>query len=75
VDCIADQIKQVFLNISMNAIEAMHSEGGQLSVDMDTETLPGMTGVVFREQVPVFHLRTYTTCLSLSSPTSRVALG
>ena len=52
VDCIADQIKQVFLNISMNAIEAMHSEGGQLSVDMDTETLPGMTGVVFRDTGP-----------------------
>ena len=34
VDCVRDQILEVFLNISMNAIEAMQTRGGILSVDM-----------------------------------------
>ncbi len=34
VNCNEDQIKQVFINISMNAIEAMQPEGGCLSVQV-----------------------------------------
>jgi signal transduction histidine kinase len=34
VDCIKDQLIEVLLNISMNAIEAMQPEGGVLSVNM-----------------------------------------
>jgi len=34
VEGIADQLKQVFLNISLNAIEAMQPTGGVLSVNM-----------------------------------------
>ncbi len=33
-DCVRDQILEVFLNISMNAIEAMQRNGGTLFVDM-----------------------------------------
>ncbi len=34
VDCVRDQILEVFLNICMNAIEAMQNHGGSLFVDM-----------------------------------------
>jgi PAS domain S-box-containing protein len=34
VECVRDQILEVFLNISMNAIEAMQSKGGTIFVDM-----------------------------------------
>ena len=34
VNCIRDQIVEVFLNISMNAIEAMQPDGGELSIGM-----------------------------------------
>lgn len=34
INCVRDQILEVFLNISMNAIEAMQGNGGTLFVDM-----------------------------------------
>jgi len=37
VSGIADQLKQVFLNICLNAIEAMEPGGGQLSVSVSSE--------------------------------------
>jgi len=47
---VRDQILEVFLNISMNAIEAMKSTGGKLSVDMAFKD--EQVGVVFRDSGP-----------------------
>jgi signal transduction histidine kinase len=52
VNCVADQIKQVFLNISMNAIEAMQPGGGKLFVDMVLSPPSDQTGIVFRDTGP-----------------------
>jgi PAS domain S-box-containing protein len=50
INCVRDQILEVFLNISMNAIEAMQSRGGTLFVDMiEAEE---RTGVIFRDTGP-----------------------
>jgi len=49
---IADQLKQVFLNISLNAIEAMQSSGGTLFVDLIADPDSGQVGVVFRDTGP-----------------------
>lgn len=50
ITCVRDQILEVFLNISMNAIEAMQIRGGTLYVDMiKTEE---RTGVIFRDTGP-----------------------
>ena len=50
INCVRDQILEVFLNISMNAIEVMQSSGGVLSVDM--HLLGEQVGVVFRDSGP-----------------------
>jgi len=52
VNCVEDQIKQVFLNISMNAIEAMQPEGGKLFLDMVMSPPSDQVGVVFRDTGP-----------------------
>jgi signal transduction histidine kinase len=50
---IADQLKQVFLNISMNAIEAMQPDGGKLTVGLEANQrqVPGMI-VSFKDTGP-----------------------
>ena len=46
----ADQIKQVFINICMNAIEAMQPSGGELRVDLVlVEDNPHEIGVKFQD--------------------------
>jgi PAS domain S-box-containing protein len=50
INCVRDQILEVFLNISMNAIEAMQAKGGALSVDMCDND--GQVGVVFKDSGP-----------------------
>ncbi len=50
INCVRDQILEVFLNISMNAIEAMKSTGGTLSVDMDLND--EQVGVIFTDNGP-----------------------
>ncbi|MGE5223202.1 MAG: ATP-binding protein [Omnitrophica WOR_2 bacterium] len=50
VKVIADQIKQVFINISMNAIEAMQPNGGILDISICQET--SKVGVSFRDHGP-----------------------
>jgi signal transduction histidine kinase len=37
----ADELKQVFLNISLNAIEAMQTAGGSLIVSLQNQDVPG----------------------------------
>ncbi|MFQ5576517.1 MAG: PAS domain S-box protein [Anaerolineae bacterium] len=51
VSGIADQLKQVFLNISLNAIEAMQPDGGALCVELATAD-SGRVGVIFRNTGP-----------------------
>lgn len=49
---IADQLKQVFLNIGVNAIEAMKPGGGRLEVSLVTDVDRGRVGVVFKDSGP-----------------------
>ncbi len=50
VDGLADQIKQVFLNISLNAIEAMQPGGGPISVFVTRLTENKQVAVAFKDQ-------------------------
>jgi PAS domain S-box-containing protein len=50
INSVRDQILEVFLNISMNAIEAMQSQGGTLFVDMIKSE--EKTGVIFKDTGP-----------------------
>jgi signal transduction histidine kinase len=52
VNGIADQIKQVFLNIGMNAIEAMPPDGGQLKVDLILSEDGSEVGIKFQDNGP-----------------------
>jgi PAS domain S-box-containing protein len=52
VNCDADQIKQVFINIGMNAIEAMQPDGGILSVQVIRSEDGRQAGVIFRDTGP-----------------------
>ncbi len=52
VNGIADQLKQVFLNISMNAIEAMQPDGGKLWVHLTFEGDEDIVGVAFTDNGP-----------------------
>jgi len=44
-----DQLKQVFLNLSLNAIEAMQPEGGELTVSTQIEAFGNQVGVAFSD--------------------------
>ncbi len=50
MDCVRDQILEVFLNISMNAIEAMQGNGGTLFVDMVRSE--DQVGVIIKDTGP-----------------------
>jgi nitrogen fixation negative regulator NifL len=52
VNVIRDQIIEVLLNISMNAMEAMQPSGGILSVDMIQSTDQQQVGLVLRDTGP-----------------------
>jgi signal transduction histidine kinase len=49
VKAIPDQMKQVFLNLSLNAIEAMQPDGGVLKVRVDTKKRKGLVGISFSD--------------------------
>jgi PAS domain S-box-containing protein len=49
---IPDQIKQVFLNISLNAIEAMQPDGGVLHIGMSYSPSLDLIGVSFQDNGP-----------------------
>ena len=51
-NCDADQIKQVFINIGMNAIEAMQPEGGTLAVSVIRSEDGRQGGIIFRDTGP-----------------------
>jgi PAS domain S-box-containing protein len=50
--CVRDQIIEVFLNICMNAIEAMQTHGGTLSIDMVFPIDRNQVGVKFSDSGP-----------------------
>ena len=50
IHCVRDQILEVFLNISVNAIEAMQHHGGKLFVDMKVSD--GWAYISFRDSGP-----------------------
>jgi signal transduction histidine kinase len=52
VHCNADQIKQVFINIGMNGIEAMQPGGGTLEVSWSLKDEPRQVGVAFHDTGP-----------------------
>lgn len=49
---IVDQIKQVFLNICLNAIEAMQPDGGVLRVGVCYRETPRFVGIAFQDSGP-----------------------
>jgi signal transduction histidine kinase len=52
VNGVIDQIKQVFLNISLNAIESMQPAGGSLKVSISTVKETNMVAIVFKDNGP-----------------------
>jgi len=52
VNCVSDQIKQVFINICSNAIEAMQPDGGTLSVALLRSDDASQVGVGFQDTGP-----------------------
>jgi PAS domain S-box-containing protein len=52
IRCIRDQIIEVFLNITLNAIEAMQATGGVLSVNMVQSTDNAQVGVIISDTGP-----------------------
>jgi nitrogen fixation negative regulator NifL len=52
ISCIRDQMIEVFLNICMNAIEAMQPDGGTISVNMVPSTDKTQVGVIFSDSGP-----------------------
>jgi signal transduction histidine kinase len=52
VDCVKDQLLEVLLNISMNAIEAMQPDGGTISVNMVQSADNDKVGVVISDSGP-----------------------
>lgn len=52
VEGVPDQLKQVFLNICLNAIDAMESQGGSLLVDFKVNPNMGEVGVSFQDTGP-----------------------
>jgi PAS domain S-box-containing protein len=52
VSCVREQILEVFLNICMNAIEAMQPTGGTLLVNMVHSSEKGQVGIVISDTGP-----------------------
>ncbi len=54
ISCVRDQIIEVLLNISMNAIEAMQPRGGIISIDMLQPIDKDQVGVIISDNGPGF---------------------
>jgi PAS domain S-box-containing protein len=52
VEGVPDQLKQVFLNIGLNAIDAMEPKGGSLKIDFKVNPETDQAGVCFRDTGP-----------------------
>ena len=71
VRMVADRLKQVFINVATNAIEAMQPAGGQLEVNATLSADGTQVGVGFKDCGPGIPPRISTACSSPSSPPSR----
>lgn len=49
VHAIPDQLKQVFLNLSLNGIEAMQPDGGKLSIQAQFDPIGERVGMMFSD--------------------------
>lgn len=52
ISCVRDQIIEVFLNITLNAVEAMQASGGILSVNMVQSSDKAQIGVIISDTGP-----------------------
>jgi PAS domain S-box-containing protein len=52
VEGVPDQLKQVFLNVCLNAIDAMEQKGGRLSINFEVDLVAKQVGVCFRDTGP-----------------------
>jgi PAS domain S-box-containing protein len=52
IEGVADQLKQVFLNISLNAIDAMQQEGGKIIINLKKSEDGSQAGICFRDTGP-----------------------
>jgi signal transduction histidine kinase len=52
IEGVADQLKQVFLNISLNAIDAMEPGGGKITIDLRVSDDNHLAGVCIRDTGP-----------------------
>ena len=52
IRCVRDQIIEVFLNLTLNAIEAMQASGGILSVNMVQSSDKAQVGVIISDNGP-----------------------
>ena len=52
VEGVPEQLKQVFLNICLNAIDAMEPAGGRLTIDFKFSTADNQVGICFRDTGP-----------------------
>jgi PAS domain S-box-containing protein len=52
VEGVPDQLKQVFLNIALNAIDAMEPKGGRLIIDFKAPADNNQLGICFRDTGP-----------------------
>lgn len=50
-----DQMKQVFLNLSLNAIESMQPDGGELTVSLEMDSSGEQIGAAFSDTGPGIH--------------------
>ncbi|HSB67655.1 MAG TPA: ATP-binding protein, partial [Anaerolineales bacterium] len=52
VEGVPDQLKQVFLNICLNAIDAMETQGGSLKIEFKVGADASLVGVCFQDSGP-----------------------
>jgi PAS domain S-box-containing protein len=52
IEGVADQLKQVFLNICINAVDAMEPDGGTITISFDRSTEEDKLGICFRDSGP-----------------------
>jgi two-component system sporulation sensor kinase A len=52
IEGVADQLKQVFLNICINAVDAMEPDGGTITISFDRSAEEDKLGICFHDSGP-----------------------